>query len=44
MAASENVARHLGMFNDKLTLAGERENPLQLLIRELQGSALRPVS
>lgn len=43
LAALEKVARHLGMFNDKLTLAGERENPLQLLIQQVQGSALRVV-
>jgi phage terminase small subunit len=44
MAALEKVARHLGMFNDKLTVAGERENPLQLLLREIQGSALPVVA
>ena len=38
--AMENVARHLGMFNDKLTLKGEAENPLTLLIREIQGNAM----
>jgi phage terminase small subunit len=43
MAALEKVARHLGMFNDKLTLAGERENPLELLIQQIQGSTLRVV-
>jgi phage terminase small subunit len=43
MAALEKVARHLGMFNDKLTLKGEPENPLQLLIQKIQGSTLRVV-
>ncbi len=43
MAALEKVARHLGMFNDKLTLKGEPENPLQLLIQQVQGSTLRVV-
>ncbi|MDI9846733.1 hypothetical protein QM467_01520 [Rhodoblastus sp. 17X3] len=41
MAALEKVARHLGMFNDKLTLAGERENPLELVTQQIQGSILR---
>ncbi|MDI9846738.1 terminase small subunit [Rhodoblastus sp. 17X3] len=43
LAALEKVARHLGMFNDKLTLKGEPENPLQLLIQQVQGSTLRVV-
>jgi phage terminase small subunit len=42
LAALEKVARHLGMFNDKVTLAGETENPLQLLIQRVQGNVLRP--
>ena len=42
--AMENVARHLGMFNDKLTLKGEAENPLTLLIREIQGNAMPVVA
>lgn len=42
--ALENVARHLGMFNDKLTLKGEAENPLTLLIREIQGNAMPVVA
>ncbi len=43
MKALENVARHLGMFNDKLTLKGDAENPLKMLIERIQGSAIRPV-
>lgn len=42
--ALENVARHLGMFNDKLTLKGEAENPLTLLIKQIQGSSLPVVA
>jgi phage terminase small subunit len=38
--AMENIARHLGVFNDKLKLGGDAENPLTLLIRQIQGSAL----
>lgn len=29
--ALENVARHLGMFNDSLKLKGDQENPLQVV-------------
>lgn len=42
--ALENVARHLGMFNDKLTLKGDAENPLVALIGQLSGKTLKPVS
>lgn len=42
-AALMNVARHLGMFNDKLTLKGDAENPLEVLLRSLPGNTLRPV-
>jgi phage terminase small subunit len=41
--ALENVARHLGMFNDKLTLKNDPENPLLMLIQRIQGSAIKPV-
>ena len=43
MKALENVARHLGMFNYKLTLRGDAENPLLVLIQQVQGSAFKPV-
>lgn len=42
-AAIVAVARHLGMFNDKLTLKGDAENPLELLLRSLPGNTLKPV-
>lgn len=42
--ALENVARHLGMFNDKLTLKGDPENPLVMLMSELAGKTLKPVA
>jgi phage terminase small subunit len=38
--AMEMVARHLGMFNDKLKIQGDTENPIALLVRQCQGSAL----
>lgn len=37
------LARHLGMFTDKIALKGDTVNPLTLLVQQLQGSALRPV-
>ena len=43
LAALGQVARHLGMFNDKLTLRGDQENPLEVLLRSLPGNTLRPV-
>lgn len=42
-AALDQVARHLGMFNDKLTLKGDAENPLEVLLRSLPGNTLKPV-
>jgi phage terminase small subunit len=41
--ALESVARHLGMFNDKLKISGDAENPLKMLIERIQGSAIKPV-
>lgn len=42
MAALTNVARHLGMFNDKLTLKGDEQDPLTLVIGRLQGKTIGP--
>jgi phage terminase small subunit len=44
LAALQMVGRHLGMFNDKLTLKGDEENPLQVLLAELGGRVLKPVA
>lgn len=38
----ELLMRHLGMLNDKMKLQGDPENPLTLLLRQVQGSALKP--
>lgn len=38
--ALENVARHLGMFNDKLTLKGDPENPIVALLGQIAGTSL----
>lgn len=41
--ALENIARHLGMFNDKLTLKGDEQNPLAVLLQSVQGATIKPV-
>lgn len=41
-AALIAVGRHLGMFNDKLTLSGDKENPLALLVAQMSGATLTP--
>lgn len=42
-AALDQIARHLGMFNDKLTLKGDEQNPLQVLLQQLPGALITPV-
>lgn len=37
------LMRHLGMLNDKVKVQGDADNPLAMLIREVQGSCLKPV-
>lgn len=36
------LMRHVGMLNDKLKLQADPENPLVMLLKEVQGSALPP--
>lgn len=43
-AALLNIARHLGMLDPKLTLKGDKENPLFTLISDLKAATLRPVA
>ena len=43
LVALDKLARHLGMFNDKIKLVGDKDNPLLLLIQRIQGSAIKPV-
>ncbi|CAB3972282.1 terminase small subunit [Burkholderia aenigmatica] len=38
------LMRHAGMLNDKLKLQGDAENPLKLLLMQMQGSALKPTA
>lgn len=40
--ALENIARHLGMFNDKLMLQGDKENPITLLLKQVSGRTIMP--
>lgn len=42
-AALDQVARHLGMFSDKLILQGDEKNPLHLFLSQLPGNTLKPV-
>ena len=44
VTALDKLARHLGLYNDKLKVSGDSENLLTVLIREIQGSALQPVA
>lgn len=39
----ELLMRHLGMLNDKMKLQGDAENPLTLLLQQVQGTALKPI-
>lgn len=43
LGALDLLGRHFGLFNDKMTLKGDPENPLTLLIRAVQGTSIKPV-
>lgn len=38
------LMRHMGMLNDKLKVQGDAENPLTLLVKSIQGSAVKPIA
>lgn len=42
--ALELLGRHLGMFNDKLQLKNDPENPIALLVAQVQGTAFKPIA
>jgi phage terminase small subunit len=42
--ALEMLGRYLGMFNDKLQLKGDAENPIAVLIQQVHGSYIKPVA
>ncbi|MDP3552641.1 terminase small subunit [Methylocystis sp.] len=41
--ALDLIGRHLGMLDSKITVRGDAENPLTLLIKAVQGSSFNPV-
>lgn len=43
LGALDKLMRHLGQYQDRVTLKGDAENPLTLLVKAVQGNALRPV-
>jgi phage terminase small subunit len=42
--ALEHIARHLGMFNDKINLGVDPTNPLVALMTQMAGKVLKPVA
>jgi phage terminase small subunit len=43
LRALELLGKHLNMFRDRLEVSGDDENPLTLLLKTVQGTALKPV-
>lgn len=43
LAALDKLGRHLGLFQDRLKISGDAENPIKVLIDRIQGSAIKPV-
>ena len=43
LVALDKLCRHLGLFQDKLKISGDPENPIKVLIDRIQGSAIKPV-
>lgn len=44
LKALELLARHLGLFDDRVTVKGDAVNPFELIVRQAQGTALVPVT
>jgi phage terminase small subunit len=42
LRAIELLMRHMGLLHDKLRVSGDADNPLTMLIRSVQGSAIKP--
>ena len=42
ISALEKLGRHLGIFIDKVQLKGDAENPIAMLIQQIQGTGIRP--
>ncbi|MGO9770926.1 MAG: terminase small subunit [Roseiarcus sp.] len=43
LVALDRLARHLGLLNDKITVKGDAQDPIRILIQSIQGSAIKPV-
>ncbi len=43
LVALDKLARHLGLFNDKLKISGDADNPIKILIDRIQGTSISPV-
>lgn len=41
--ALELIGKHVGLFDQKVTIGGDADNPLTLLIKAVQGSSFNPV-
>jgi phage terminase small subunit len=44
LRALELIGKHIGLFDQKVTVSGDAENPLTLLIKACQGSKFDPVA
>ncbi len=44
LRALDLPGRHLGIFDSKITIKDDGENPLTLLIQSIQGSGFMPVA
>ncbi len=44
LGALDELMRHLGQYQDKITMRGDAENPLTLLVKAIQGNSIRPVA
>lgn len=42
-AALDSIAKFMGWNKDTLTIKGDAENPLQVLVKQISGTALKPI-
>jgi len=43
LRALELIGKHPGMFRERIEVSGDNKDPLTLLIRQVQGSAFKPI-
>lgn len=43
IASLSKLAQHLGLLDPKLTIKGDEKNPLLLLVKQMNGSAFKPI-